>query len=406
MREIDRNEAEMFITGSVHQIATDETLKGKRRKRTRFRYTFHGKPICKKAFMYVNDIGSKALRNLLDHFTTNGAIPRTHGNSGRKPHHALGYNEIRFCVDWILWYADINRLPMPAAPRGRDGEAPILLPSNLTKASLHSQYCQACEESDVRKLGVSSFKNVWKNCIPHIKIMSPKDDVCHKCEQLRHSVMDAVTEQAKLDAANCHREHVQDAQTERQAYMTAVIQAREEMVGYTRPTIPVAPISTEFSKVHITFDYSQSVTIPHHSRQMGPMHVLCNRQENKYVRYPLIDEDQSIGLDGTGTHGLNSVLSMLHHCLHNYGFGEKGLYLHADNCGGQNKNRYTLAYLCWRVNRGLHEHMAIPGHTKCLVDGGFGRIKKLFKRSDCESLSQFADIVDKSTRNNFRFISK
>ncbi|XP_060606406.1 uncharacterized protein LOC132758719 [Ruditapes philippinarum] len=46
MREIDRNEAEMFITGSVHQIATDETLKGKRRKRTRFRYTFHGKPIC------------------------------------------------------------------------------------------------------------------------------------------------------------------------------------------------------------------------------------------------------------------------------------------------------------------------------------------------------------------------
>ncbi|XP_060558826.1 uncharacterized protein LOC132719099 [Ruditapes philippinarum] len=45
--------------------------------------------------------------------------------------------------------------------------------------------------------------------------------------------------------------------------------------------------------------------------------------------------------------------------------------------------------------------MAIPGHTKCLVDGGFGRIKKLFKRSDCESLSQFADIVDKSARHNF-----
>ncbi|XP_060601045.1 uncharacterized protein LOC132754436 [Ruditapes philippinarum] len=42
--------------------------------------------------------------------------------------------------------------------------------------------------------------------------------------------------------------------------------------------------------------------------------------------------------------------------------------------------------------------MAISG---CLVDGGFGRIKKLFKRSDCESLSQFADIVDKSARNNF-----
>jgi hypothetical protein len=41
------------------------------------------------------------------------------------------------------------------------------------------------------------------------------------------------------------------------------------------------------------------------------------------------------GLDGTGTHEPNSVLSMIHRCLQNYGFGEKGLYLHADNCGGK-----------------------------------------------------------------------
>ncbi|XP_060551579.1 uncharacterized protein LOC132713122 [Ruditapes philippinarum] len=115
MREIEKNEAEMFITGSVHFIATDETLKGKRRKRARFRYTFHGKPICKEAFMYVNDIGSKALRNLLDHFTTNGAIPRTHGNTGRKPQHALGYNDCRLdfmvCRYQLLTYASSTQGP-------------------------------------------------------------------------------------------------------------------------------------------------------------------------------------------------------------------------------------------------------------------------------------------------------
>ncbi|XP_060586046.1 uncharacterized protein LOC132741792 [Ruditapes philippinarum] len=186
------------------------------------------------------------------------------------------------------------------------------------------------------------------------------------------------------------------------------------MSTHRRHDRPVTPVSADLNKVHFTFDYSQCVTIPHHSRQMGPIYFVTGRKINMFgIRVDstgeqfnyLIDEDQSIGLDGGGTHGPNSVISMLHHSLSNYGFGEKGLYLHADNCGAQNKNRFTLAYLSWRINMGLHENitllMAIPGHTKCLVDGGFGRIKKLFKRSDCESLSQFADIVEKSAKDNF-----
>lgn len=53
-------------------------------------------------------------------------------------------------------------------------------------------------------------------------------------------------------------------------------------------------------------------------------------------------------------------------------------------CLGQNKNRYVLAYLSWRVLTGLHREitlsMQIPGHTKCLVDAGFSYIKKLYRR--------------------------
>jgi hypothetical protein len=41
------------------------------------------------------------------------------------------------------------------------------------------------------------------------------------------------------------------------------------------------------------------------------------------------------GPDGTGTHGPNSVISMLHHSMFRRGFGEKGCVLHADNAGGK-----------------------------------------------------------------------
>lgn len=34
------------------------------------------------------------------------------------------------------------------------------------------------------------------------------------------------------------------------------------------------------------------------------------------------------------THGPNAVISMLHHCLHNFEIGENECIIHADNCAG------------------------------------------------------------------------
>ena len=40
--------------------------------------------------------------------------------------------------------------------------------------------------------------------------------------------------------------------------------------------------------------------------------------------------------------GANTVISLIHHALENYGFGEEKLHLHADNCSGQNKNNAMI----------------------------------------------------------------
>ena len=40
---------------------------------------------------------------------------------------------------------------------------------------------------------------------------------------------------------------------------------------------------------------------------------------------------------------------MVYHFLANHSFGETCLHLHADNFSGQNKNRFMMAYLMWRI---------------------------------------------------------
>lgn len=50
---------------------------------------------------------------------------------------------------------------------------------------------------------------------------------------------------------------------------------------------------------------------------------------------------------------------------------------------GQNKNKYMMAYLAWRVMVGLNEQvilmMQIAGHARCLIDSGFAHLKRLYR---------------------------
>lgn len=94
----------------------------------------------------------------------------------------------------------------------------------------------------------------------------------------------------------------------------------------------------------------------------------------------------------------------MHHGLNIYGYGEKECLLHADNCEGQNKNKFVIAYLAWRVITGLHHQitylMQVVGQTRCLIDTGFARAKKLFRRSDCDSMRELQQVFERSSSKN------
>ena len=112
----------------------------------------------------------------------------------------------------------------------------------------------------------------------------------------------------------------------------------------------------------------------------------------------LIDEAFNVGK------GANSIISMLHHFLHHHRFGESSLHLHADNCSGQNKNRFVMQCLMWRVLVGLNVEVKmsflLAGHTKFAPDWCFGLFKQLFRKTKVGCLDDIAAVVEQSATIN------
>ena len=297
MREMDKHEKEMLIMGTLKKIGVDKNrCRSSERKRTRYGYTFLGHSICRHAFETIFDIGKRALENLTSHINTNGKVPREHGNKGRRPSNVFSFEEIKNAITFIETYALEYGLPQPAAPRASQDVPPIYLPASDTKKDIHAKYRAAASQiENTKTLGLSTFKDVWNKCVPHIKISSPKEDACKKCEDLREDVKEAVTDEEKMEALTKFQAHLEHARVEREIYKVHVEKSVQQF------NIPQEERNGE--DIHYTFDFANALTIPHRSRQLGPSYFVTNRKVEMFGfrvdgqrQYNLlIDENETIG---------------------------------------------------------------------------------------------------------------
>ena len=79
-----------------------------------------------------------------------------------------------------------------------------------------------------------------------------------------------------------------------------------------------------------------------------------------------------------------------------------GFILHCDNRSGQNKNKYMMWYMMWRVIHGLHDNISvnfmISGNTKFAPDWSFGLLKQNFRRMEVHCLDDMARAVSESAQ--------
>ena len=92
---------------------------------------------------------------------------------------------------------------------------------------------------------------------------------------------------------------------------------------------------------------------------------------------------------------------MVHHFFATHGCGETHAHLHADNCTSQNKDRFMMYYLAWRVLAGLHDEITLSfllvGHTKFAPHWGFGLAKQCYRKTNVSSLDDIANTISRSS---------
>ena len=409
--EMSKEQKIMCLLGKLHVLsnAGKETsharMKGRKRQRVTYSYAFDHRTLCKKAFLFTHDIGEKQLKNMVKHLKLNGLVPIVHGNVGKSPAIVYPFEIVMECVQFIKNYAEVHGLPQPSALRGRADTPPTYLPASQNFKVVHGCYVKAAMERDPsqRIMQYRSFVDVWHKCIPEVQFMTPRTDVCSICEKFRCNIKAATSEEEKLSTTTAFSAHLTQAQTERQYYLDTC----------NRSAIELGSNGSTPAYAHYTFDFAEQLSLPHHSRQVGPMYFKVGRKvqlfgiccdSTKIQHNYLIDESETIGQNGAKSHGANAVISMLDHYFSNHSLKESSCHCHADNCVGQNKNRFVLGYFAWRVIKRKHNDITLSfmevGHTRCLVDGHFGIIKKMYRRLDCDTVSHLVESVQRSSKNN------
>ena len=109
---------DMLILGKLQVLSrTSDSIqhvrqtKAGKRKRVTCDYCFDHHHVCKDAFLFLHDIGSKILKNLQKHLQENGPVPREHGLTGHTPATTYPYEIVCDAVRFVRNYAEIFRIP-------------------------------------------------------------------------------------------------------------------------------------------------------------------------------------------------------------------------------------------------------------------------------------------------------
>ena len=392
-------------------INTESTRYSKQRQRLRFcfRYEPFGK-MCAPAFRILFDIRIEALKGLLAHLKANdmSVVPPTHGNKGKRSNNANMLENrgvIENLVDFMLALADTQGEFSPGrntknGSTQEDNNPDVLwLPACFTRSAILRMYNQQHPDLQISRTAFCSLLDNDPR-LKHIKIRSPRTDMCDFCElQKRKIAATKPHDELKAEKLTAElAEHQRVYQGERSVYNSERKQAEEDREKYAAGKLKV-----EKCTEHICMDYGQSIAVPHTTDQLGGTFYLNMRNFHLFGISSTLENTQTFyTYDERETgKGANEVISFLNDFLANRKIQAPNIRIHADNCTGQNKNKYVMWYLIWlaatgRVRRIEYKFM-IKGHTHFIVDSGIGHVKKELRRSDVYCLNHWAEVINRSS---------
>ncbi len=378
--------------------------------------------VCLTAFKKAFNVGSHKLK-LLHSLALNGEFSwPVHGNTSKKPPNETPALVIIKVKVFIENYIDIYGLPSPGGMRASQEE--ICFPGSFSKYSIWTDYQQALvdETSDTAATAISYelFRRYLDESFPHVTFQTARTDLCDLCDQLRTKLIHEKTEQTLKETTKKLQVHLDKVALSRNEYRRQLILAKDSWDRLSKqiktdilsnlshhPEYNTTQPNIHDIDCHYSFDFAQQIHYPYSLQQRGKEYfkqarkcmlfgVTCESISRSVLFF--LDEQEYVGK------GANTVISFVDTFFNYHGLGEKRVWLHADNCVGQNKNNILMWYLAWRVMNGLHHDITISfmltGHTKFSPDSTFGLYKLCYRKNNIDSLYEAIDCCKKATNKS------
>ncbi|BFY97503.1 hypothetical protein BsWGS_00543 [Bradybaena similaris] len=269
---LDRQSRDFFIMGLLRCGAVAVKGAGHRGSHTRNRYSYRlmNTRICQCCFLAVNNIGGKYLKNLKKHFAKHGVTFRLHGNHGRKPHHAINSSDITDVVEFVKRYASTHGVPAARRPKSSRAVHIMRLPLSDNVTSIHKKYKEFYEHSGKRAVALTSFRKIWSDYLPHIKL----------------TFKEYVAAAKNLATSICMQEpglHVDSNPQHPLLEHVSKTQLGTQDTNMKTQSIEIQTAVSQKSPVNLSYEYS-GAELPH--SQMVPFNMYGSNRDTLQLDYP------------------------------------------------------------------------------------------------------------------------
>jgi hypothetical protein len=417
LKRLSRHEKKLVLLSTLRNsiIKTDSTRYSDERQR--FRYAFRYEPyfgsMCSVAFRLLFDIKIKQLKGLLAHLKTSkmSLVLPEHGNHGKKAFRSNSLSKrgiinkaISFLLDMAESHGEYSAGRQTKLGNTVEDKNPdtLWLPACFTRSNLLRMYQEQNPKFQISRTAFCSLLSSEPK-LKNIMIRSPRTDMCDYCELQKRKIAGTKPhDEAKAEILTAElTAHQESYKLERSIYNSELEESIDHRKEFNKGLRPETKCIE-----HISMDYGQSIAVPHTPDQMGGTFYLHMRSFLLFGIHSVLDNTQHFYTydEREAGKGPNEVISFLHNYLAKRKIKTLEVKIHADNCRGQNKNKFVMWYLLWlvstdRLNR-IEIKFMIKGHTHFIVDSNIGYTKKELRRSEVFCLKHWSKVINKSARSN------
>ncbi|XP_019616724.1 PREDICTED: uncharacterized protein LOC109464227 [Branchiostoma belcheri] len=345
-----------------------------------FQFKVNGSEVCREAWCRIYGINKNTYYRELNNFRMGLEW------AGLRQGRSLSSKCISISV-WFGHYVAIHGDKMPHKEE-------IWLPYNTRKVDIFNKYAEDCEDRSEPYCCLQSFLNMWKTFYPHVAIkkcsLFTKCTICVRLGRDLAKTRDPV-KRRKIKLKR--QEHDARQMAERLAYYQRREAARQEPDKYLSLIIDGMDQAKTYLP-HFVGDKSKDLT----TADLMKVHVSGIISHGHGLRATYVDFFEY-------SHDSNLTLNLLLKLLAKLSTGSQLppiLFIQADNCYRENKNKFMLAFLDLLVHKRIFREIQLSflmvGHTHEDIDQMFSRVADKLRHQEAHTPEQLINMMPECSR--------